>query len=160
MIRTILIPTDFSIESLRLLKEALQVVQIGKVSIILFHCIRLPDSIMDLLFSSRLNQVKGLISDDFRDACTILSNKYAKRINALRIEIYSGETQRAFSNFIDANRVDEILIPKPFTLRSIHRDSFSPEPFIRKSNVIVTDVAWRTGDNVPEKNTLAEIFLL
>ncbi|MBL7851047.1 MAG: hypothetical protein JNN04_09110 [Cyclobacteriaceae bacterium] len=160
MARTLLIPTDFSIESLWLLKEALRPVQIGKVSIILLHCVYTSDSIVELLFFSRKELVDKLINEDFRDACKILRRKYTHHIESLRIEIFSGNTQRAFKDFLLANHIDEILLPHPFGLKNVHRDSFSPEPFIRNCHAVVTEVAWQPSEDIPEKNKLAAIFLL
>lgn len=160
MTRNILLPTDFSIESLRLLKESLRLTETGTVNIIMFHCLHLSDSIVDLLFQSRKNIIESLLTPDFEDGCKILKNKYNDRINSIGIELFFGGTQNAFTNFLDANNIDEVYILKPFAFTKPHSRSFSPERLIRKSKVSITEVAWTAPKNVPEKNKLAEIFLL
>ncbi|MBL7856825.1 MAG: hypothetical protein JNM57_03985 [Cyclobacteriaceae bacterium] len=159
MKRTILIPTDFSIESLKLFIEAAESVQIGSVNIILLHCAQLSDSIVDLLFFSKKDMIESLVTPVFNDACKIIRSKYASKINSARIEVFTGHTQAAFQNFLEGNRVDEILIPKNYSLQ-LNKESFDPIPFIRKSTIPITEIHWKQTGNIPEKNQLAELFLI
>lgn len=158
MRRTILIPTDFTIESLSLFKAAAQSVEIGKINVIFFHCAHLSDSIFDLLFFSSRKQRESLVNEDFEDGCKIIRHKYASRINSVRTEIFSGRTQNAFENFLDANDIDEIVIPKDYKFQLTSNRSFDPMPFILKSKLPTTEVTWERELHVPEKNQLAELF--
>jgi hypothetical protein len=157
MNRTILIPTDFSIESLNLFKYAAQHAQ-EPLNIVLVHGLHLSDSIFDLLFRTRADSVSKLTNPDFEDACRILRNKYASRINSFRIEIFSGVTQSAFQNFLEGNRITEIVIPKTYTLR-VSGKSFDVLPYLRASKLAPQEVEWKPIENAPERNQLAEIFL-
>jgi hypothetical protein len=157
MKRTILVPTDFSIESLNLFKYAAQHAQ-EPLNIVLVHGLHLSDSIFDLLFRTRTDSVSKLTNPDFEDACLILRNKYASHINSFRIEIFSGVTQSAFQNFLEGNRITEILIPKTYTLR-LSGKSFDVLPYLRASNLAPQEVEWKPIENAPERNQLAEIFL-
>lgn len=159
MKKTILIPTDFSIESLNLFKEAAQSVEIGSVNIIFLHCVHLSDSIFELLFFSKKDLIDSLINPDFNDACKIIRNKYSSHINSALVEIFSGLTQTAFQNFLEGHRVDEIYVPKNYTLKLTDKRSFDPMPFIQKATVPVTEVYWKHNGDVPEKNLLAELFI-
>ena len=160
MKKTILIPTDFSIESLKLLKEAVTSVEVGSVNIIFLHCIYLSDSIFDLLFFSKKEWVESLVNKDFDDGCKIIRNKYVNKINSARVEFFTGTTQQAFDNFLEGNQVDEIMLPKNYVFKQSSKKSFSPEPYIRKSRLPLIEVVWQKSDKEPEKNSLAEIFLL
>ncbi|HCZ35880.1 MAG TPA: hypothetical protein DHV26_08130 [Cytophagales bacterium] len=157
MKRTILIPTDFSIESLNLFKYAAQQAQ-EPLNIVLVHGQHLSDSIFDLLFRTRKDSVSKLSNPDFEDACRILRNKYASRINSFRIEIFSGVTQSAFQNFLEGNRITEILIPKTYKLQ-VSGKSFDVLPYLRASSLAPQEVEWKPIENAPERNQLAEIFL-
>ncbi len=158
MKRTILIPTDFSIESLKLLINAAQSVPIGSVNIVFLHCAYLPDSIVDLLFFSKEDFIESLTTKDFNDACKVIKNKYAAKINSTRIEIFSGNNQAAFQNFLEGNKIDEIFISKNYKAKKANKKSFDAMPFILKTNLPITEVSWQPIGNVPEKNKLAELF--
>jgi len=158
MKRTILIPTDFSIESLKSFVEAAQSVQIGSINVVFLHCAHLPNSILDLLFYSKNEIIKSLITPTFENACKVIRSKYESKINSTRIEIFTGRTQAAFENFLEGNRIDEIFVPVNYTLKPV-KNSFDPMPFIQRTELPITQVVWKQGGNIPEKNQLAELFL-
>lgn len=160
MKKTILIPTDFSIESLKLLKEAVATVEIGSINIVFLHCIYLSDSIFDLLFFSKKEWIESLVTKDFDDGCKIIRNKYGNKINSARVEFFAGSTQQAFNNFLEGHQVDEIMLPKYYVFKSSSKKSFNPEPYLRKSTLPLIEVVSQKSDKEPEKNSLAEIFLL
>jgi hypothetical protein len=156
---TILIPTDFTIESLNLFKKAAQLVESESVNIVFLHCIYLSDSITELLFFSKKELIKSLVNPDFQDGCKIICNKYASRINSTRIEIFCGASQNAFNHFLEGNLIDEIIVPENYSLRLVHKRSFDPMPFIQHASVPVKTVTWPNTAGAPEKNHLAELFL-
>lgn len=159
MKRTILIPTDFSIESLKFLVEAVQSVQIGSVNVVFLHCAHLPNSIVDLLLFSKKELIKTLVTPAFDDACKVIRSKYESKINSLRIEIFTGFTQAAFENFLEGNKIDEAFTPKGYQLQ-LPKNSFDPMPFINRSGLPITEVTWKQVGDTPEKNQLAELFLI
>lgn len=159
MKRTILIPTDFSIESLKFLVEAVQSVQIGSVNVVFLHCAYLPNSILDLLFFSKKELIKTLVTPAFEDACKVIRSKYATKINSLRIEMFTGFTHAAFENFLVGNRIDEIFTPKGYQLQ-LPKNSFDPMPYINRASLPITEVTWKHVVDTPEKNQLAELFLI
>jgi len=158
MKRTILIPTDFSIDSLKFLVEAVQSVQIGSINVVFLHCAHLPNSILDLLFYSKKEIIQSLVTPTFEDACKVIRNKYQSKINSTRIEIFTGHTQAAFENFLEGNRIDEIFVPENYILKTT-KNSFDPLPFIQRTELPITPVTWKQGGDIPEKNQLAELFL-
>jgi len=158
MNRTILIPTDFSIESLNLFKAAAQSAITERVNIVFFHAVYSPNSMVDLLFRSQQKRNELLITENFRNGCTIILNKFASSISSNRIEFFSGNTQTAFQNFLEGNRITEIFIPKNYTLRKTSALSFNPIPFINECNLPKHEVAWHRDSTTPEKNLLAELF--
>lgn len=78
----------------------------------------------------------------------------------MRVEIFTGNTQNAFNLFLEGNQVDEIMLPDPYTFKNLNNKSFTPEVYIKNSVLPITKVEWLTSDSIPEKNSLAEIFLL
>lgn len=159
MTKTILIPTDFSIESLRLLRAAAQTVETGNIQVVFLHCVYQQNSIISLLFSSKESLVDSLMNEDFKNACRIIRNKYSTAIHSIRTEIFTGTTHAAFRNFLDGNGIDEVLIPKNYTLQQTSKSSFDPMSYIRGCNLPTIEVSWRQTESIPEKNQLAELFL-
>jgi hypothetical protein len=158
MKRTILIPTDFSIESLSILKPILnECPQDVKLDIILLQGVSLDNSITDLLFFSKLKVIDEHSGESFDDACKVLMNKYTNVLNSVRKDIFTGVTQAAFNNYLEANKVDEIIVPDKPVLEK-NKKCFDLKPFIDKSNVNVAEMKVSVKYELPEKGLLAEIF--
>ena len=158
MSRIILIPTDFSIESLNLFKAAAQSGVTERVHIVFFHAVRSSNSTIDLLFKSQKKMNESLINENFSNGCTIIRNKFASSISTDRIEFFSGTTQTAFQNFIEGNGITEIFLSKNYTFKKISSRSFDPMPMIHGSNLLKHQVSWQRIERTPEKNILAELF--
>ncbi|MFN3382766.1 hypothetical protein [Runella zeae] len=158
MKKTILIPTDFSIESLMLLKRAIVNVEADELDIILMFSAYSPDSITELLFYSPKEMVDKLITDDFKEACSILQNKYSSKIASITIEVFHGESRSVFNHLVESRQIQEAFIPKKYSFRH-HKNSFDPLPFIRQSSLQITEIEWETNKKKPEKDSIAELFL-
>jgi hypothetical protein len=158
MKRTILIPTDFSIESLKFLLDALQAVETGSINIVFLHCEHITDSIFSLLFYSKKERINSLITPAFQDAWKIIRSRYSSEVNSARVEIFNGYTQASFENFLNGNHIDEIIVPENYSLQ-LNNNSFDPLPFIRRATVPITEVTRKPILNRLEKNQLAELFL-
>jgi len=159
MRRTILIPTDYTVESLNLVKAALSKRSNGKkYDIILIHGIFLSSSITELLFLSKDKIIESLSNPEFDEACEVLRNKFDSQINSLRKDFFSGSWQSAFNNYVEGNRIDEAFIPSNHSLKRTSKKSFDIIPYIKKSDIPVNEVDWNSSHAIPEKGRLAEIF--
>jgi len=158
MKKTVLIPTDYTIESLNVLKALLER-EAGShtYDIILLQGIHLSDSISELLFFSRNKVTESLTNQEFESACDVIRNKYASQIHSIRKDIYTGFTQAAFNNYAEANNISEAYIPSSYTLLQ-NKKSFDLLPYIRKSKLEITEVSWNADVKMPEKGKLAELF--
>jgi hypothetical protein len=159
MKKTILIPIDFTIESLTIVKSALEQIEGNqKTDIILLHGAYLTDFITDLLFFSKAKFIESKSTKEFNEAIEVLKNKYASQINSLRKDVFTGNNQSAFNNYIEANHVDEIYIPKNYKFNSVNKRSFDLIPYIKKSKTPITEIESSFKKEIPEKGKLAEIF--
>lgn len=159
MIKNILIPTDFTVESLNLVKSFLKQKKSDFVcNIILLHGTTLSDSITDLLFFSKSRAIESLSNKAFEEACDIIRNKYDSQINIVKKDIFTGKNQAAFDHYIAANKIDEAYIPSDYTSGRTDGKSFDLIPYIKKSSLHVKEVKWRNTEAVPEKGKLAEVF--
>lgn len=141
MKRTILIPTDFSVESLNLVKHTINKAHDEKLHFVLTHCMFLSDCPIDLLYFSKTELIKSLKNPEFKKACKTLRNRYSTDKVLIRSDLFTGLNQAAFNHFIDGNDIDEAIIPKHYNPRLNRQKSFNPIPFIRKSRLKITEVS-------------------
>ncbi|HQA59356.1 MAG TPA: hypothetical protein PK033_15990, partial [Acetivibrio sp.] len=74
--KNILIPIDFTIESLNTLKFALEENKNEQLTVVLMYATHLSDSITELLFYSQYKIIQKLINQPFKDAINIINNTY------------------------------------------------------------------------------------
>jgi hypothetical protein len=158
MARTILIPTDFSISSLNLVRYAIERNPDDTLNIVFVTGISLSESITDLLFFSKKEIIENLENNDFREACQIIRNRYQSVISSMRTALFTGFTQAAFSNFLEGNQIDEIYLPQNNNLEYKGR-TFNPVPFMERSNLPKRSIRLDEKAGVSAKNTLAELFI-
>lgn len=157
--KKLLIPTDFTIESLNVVKFVLNN-RLGdcQYHVVLLHGIKMADSITELLFFSKAKELTTLSNLDFEEACNVIKNKYASIVANLHSDLFVGDTQKSFNHYLQANQIDEIFIPKQYKLRSSSRKSVDLLPFIHHCTKPVYQVEWNREAMMPEKGKLAEIF--
>ncbi|MBN8640809.1 MAG: hypothetical protein J0L86_03270 [Flavobacteriales bacterium] len=156
---TILIPTDFTVQSLNVLKSILVNNTTQQTyDVVLVHGVYLNDSIRDLLFYSKSQQIESLTNIEFEEACEVIKNKFDSQINSLRVDLFSGHNLSAFNNYLEGNKVQHIFISeqKP---SFVNKRSFDLVPFIEKCDVEVTKVDSGLYSSIPEKGKIAEVFI-
>ena len=132
MNKTVLVPTDFTIRSLNLLKSVLNRHQGEKINIILCHGFEFGSSVTDLLFYSKKRILSALKTDEFEKALQVIRNKYDSGIESLRTEAFFGSTHSAFANFIEGNKVDEAYSYVGYKPKFSHHASFDVAPYVLK----------------------------
>ena len=137
--KNVLIPTDFTVESLQLINKTAETLAGEKFNAVLFHAFDQPDSIMDLMFLGREKIYSGLVTDDFRNYCKKLKHVYADTINSIYVKYMYGNTVRVFKNFADANDIALIVSPEELRLQMPHKYSINPVAFFKKSGIQVLD---------------------
>ncbi|GAB4258197.1 MAG: hypothetical protein Kow0065_07800 [Methylomicrobium sp.] len=150
MKRTILIPTDFSSESLDMIEHVIEQDATAEFHFVLTHCCFMSDCPINLLYFSKTELVQSLKTPEYIKKCNTLRRRYADRKITITTEIFTGLNQAAFANFIDGNRIDEAVIPKRYAPRLNLDNSFNPLPFIKKSRLKITEVA--LGHPSPNQN--------
>jgi hypothetical protein len=116
--KNILIPTDFTIKSLKLINQATARFQGEELHITLVHALETDHSISGLLMLNKRLGVHRLYTEEFVSACEVLRNKYASVVRKIKIEFYYGNTKAYRNHFLDARRIDAILLPEDYKLNS------------------------------------------
>lgn len=156
--KTILIPTDFRVASLNTLRLALERLEESSVNVVLLYCEALDMSITELLFYSPERMIKELTTTDFRDALSILMNRFENEIDELSIELFHGHVQSVFDTLLDTLQIDEIYVAKTYQLH-LSRRAFSPMPYIKRSKIPCYELASKQQRFIPEEDKLDNLFL-
>ncbi|MFC0343424.1 hypothetical protein [Epilithonimonas hispanica] len=162
MTKTILIATDFSLESLDILKKVLKKKHEqndeNQYNILFVSGYDMGDSIRDLLFTSKNTIFNKIRPAEFCDAYSIIRNKYPDLINKITCDIYTGSFQRTFNNFIEAANADEAYYSSTKS-KNLSKGQFEIINYLKKNKLIeAQEVVIQKTEFLPEKGRLAEVF--
>ena len=162
MIKTILIATDYSLESLNILKRVLKEKNAEEndtqYKILLVSGYDMGDSIRDLLFNTKSVIFNKLRPQEFCDAYGIIKNKYPHLVNKIVCDIFTGSFQRTFNNYVKAENIKEAYYSP--AIKSKGKGKFDLIPYIKKCKDLTSqEIAVEIRKSLPEKGRLAEIFV-
>lgn len=138
--KTVLVPTDFNVENLKIIDSLVLTNKPEKVSIIFMHAFKLSDSITDMLMLSRRSRDYEMVSDQFYAEMEAYKQKYLNDILFIGIEYFYGGTVAAFKNFIDGVNADFIAYPKDYSFNAIHKSSINPASLTKRCGCQVIEV--------------------
>jgi len=157
--RKILIPTDLSVNSLTLLKRALDDCE-QKTNIVLVYGASLSSSITELLFYSKEDYLEELKTEAFNKVMAVIESKYEDIINSLTIDIFFGGTKNAFNNFIEGQKITHAYLPSDGrTMRCNRKNVFNIIPFLKESDIEIINVEYPTAMHVVVNSTLATLLV-
>lgn len=161
--KTILIATDYSLESLNILKKVLKEKNDAEdntqYNILLVSGYDMGDSIRDLLFNTKSTVFSKIRSKEFCDAYSIIKNKYPHLVKNIVCDIFTGSFQRAFNNYVKAQNIEEAYYTSSLKEKN-QKGKFDLSPYIKKSKDIkVKEIALGTPEFMPERGKLAEVFV-
>lgn len=139
----LLIPTDFSIESLNAVHGVLATNKNEEYKITLFHMLSMPEALPDLLFRPFARQEQKSINKDFTDACEIIQNKYGSRIKSLKVKFAYGDTVAYLRNYLEGQNVDKVVLVHNMQLTKPYKNSLDCVSLLRKTGCPI--------DILPEK---------
>lgn len=134
--QNILVPTDFSVQSLNIVHQIVRKHQTNRVRIYLIHMVQIPNDIMDLMFlkKSRLFQQ---VPDKFNEAVQLLRNKYQSQIACLQLEFYYGNYADVLNRIIESRKIDEVCLPENYNYSLPLPQSVDMIPFFTRCKVPV-----------------------
>lgn len=162
MTKTILIATDYSLESLNILKKVLKEKNASEdqnqYNILLVSGYDMGDSIRDLLFTTKSTIFSKIRPQEFVDAYGIIKNKYPHLINKVVCDIFTGSFQRTFNNYVETANIEEAYYSP--SIKSRGKGKFDIAPYIRKCKDLQTqEIRVEIAERLPERGRLAEIFV-
>lgn len=158
-IKKILIPTDFTVTSLHVLRHAMEKNIDSKVDVILAHAIHPPDSITELLFFSKVKLIEEIKSSEFSDACNLLKSKYNSSLNFLILDLFLGNNRSYLENFLKGYKIDEIYIPSNYKWTLPHKLSFDPLYLFNNCSVKVNTFECQDSNSILNSiNQVSDLF--
>jgi hypothetical protein len=149
--KNILIPTDFSIRSLDLVKAAVYAGINEPMNILLVNFFKMSDNIQELMMLSRRMKEYEHISDEFREMCAQLEDRYPARINSIRVECFYGSTIAVFKNYLHANAISMIIYDEHFRFTKVNKSSIDPLNIIKKSGCALLPLSPSREENIRVK---------
>lgn len=157
MKNVILIPTDFTVASLNMLKQALKDNDQIKTTYILVFKMHASDSITDLMFYSKSNLIETHTNEFFNEGLEILKYKYCDFIENIRIEPFFGFTKSAFKSFVKSHQITAMYLPNE-TLLNMHGDLKQISQYAQKIDIHKTTVNWSIESKPQASNPILQLF--
>ncbi|MGH1518463.1 hypothetical protein [Chryseobacterium sp. JK1] len=162
MTKTILIATDYSLESLNILKKILKEKDASEdqnqYNILLTSGYDSGDSIRDLLFNTKTSVFNKIRPAEFCDAYGIIKNKYSHLISKITCDVFTGSFQRTFNQYVKAENIEEAYYS--LSIKSKGKGKFDLIPYIKKCKELQSqEISVEVREKLPERGRLAEIFV-
>lgn len=154
MRQTIFIPTDFSVASLQVVPQAVEMFERAELDIILFHLIYPAEDISGLLFDSRRKWLREKENPAFGEAISMIRNKYFSAIYTMEVEVFVGHTSRMLQNILDANKADCLVYNSQHPFQSTDKRSVKLYPLLGKCRIPVVDIATQEAPLAPQPEIL------
>lgn len=132
--KNVLIPTDFTIKSLKLITAAVERFKNEGLNITLVHALEPDHSISGMLMLNKRMKVHELYTQEFREACEVLRNKYASAINKLVVDFYYGTTNYYKISYMEGRNIDAVIFPSDYTLQLPSKASNNMHVIFGKGN--------------------------
>lgn len=160
-IHKILIPTDFSIASLNLVKEAVEQSSDQKLDIILVYGVHLSSSISELLFFSKPKLLATLQSREFADACSLLKNKYLTKVRTIYPDLLMSNNAGYMKQYLEQEKIDQVYIPAHYKLVVPDKKYFDPSVALSKASTGLQNLNWPGTAELPYPltNHISDLFL-
>jgi hypothetical protein len=143
--KRVLIPTDFTLESLQLIEYAILNFPKTKLDIILVTGFRLPDTRWGLNNFSAGREINKLTSESYVKAKNVFFREHSDAIQSLGIELFTGHNSFAFKNFSEQLDVKDAVVPQGNFLNFDHPQCFDPTRFIKKNIGNVIEIPLETA---------------
>jgi hypothetical protein len=133
--KTLLIPTDFKLESLNAVSRLVETQYPEKLNIVMVHLLGITDAMGELALLSRRSAEYRLISCDFYDTCRQLKQLHPDMIEKIDITFFYGYTMAAFRHFLEAHNVDAIVKLEDYNYELLTEKSINPNNLIQRSGL-------------------------
>tara|TARA_Y100000782_G_scaffold92838_1_gene102471 strand:- start:4440 stop:4928 length:489 start_codon:yes stop_codon:yes gene_type:complete len=157
MANTILIPTDFTIKSLTMVRDVVEQTKLNNINFILVHGVRPPSSTSELLFYSKRKLIETMTSPAFKSCCALIINRYPEKVSSIWPDILSTQHAAGFENYLDKVKPKETYIPS-HALELPHERSFDVMSLLKKSSLKLNELAFSPSTDDLFVNQMEALF--
>ena len=125
--KRILVPTDFNVESTKIIDAIALHQGLQEVTVIFLHAFKLSDSITDMLMLSRRSKDYQHINEEFNQKIDAYTLKYQQKVKGIGVEFFYGSTAAAFKNLIEGLQIDLVAYPQNYNFTPINKYSIDPK---------------------------------
>lgn len=159
--KKILIPTDFTVESLQLIDYAILNFPDTKLEIILVAGYKLPETRWDVTHFKAKEQFRKQLSNDFIAHERRLILEHQNQIDSISFELFTGINSFAFQNFLKQLDVKDAIIPKEAFFHSPNHKWFDTTKYLKKYIENTVEVSVEVSDLEPQRKfSLVSLFNL
>ncbi len=159
--RKILVPNDFSVRPLILLKKIMETSEGTNFEITLLHGIYPPSSITDLLFYNKMNLLEEMETEEYLQACDLFKSKFESRIVAMNSDIIASPRRHALNDFLEVSGIEEVYVPAGMKMDFRSKQSFDIVSLLKKASVPVRLISFEPAEELSAEaaGDLAGLFL-
>ncbi|GHC46587.1 universal stress protein [Ulvibacter litoralis] len=157
--KKILIPTDFTVESLQLVEYAILNFPNTKLEIILIAGYKLPDTRWEVTHFKAKEQFRKQLSNEFIAYERRLILEHENHIEAISFELFTGINSYSFQNFLKQLDVEDAVVPKGAFSHSPNHKWFDTTKYLKKCVNNVVEVSLDVTDEEPQRKfSLVSLF--
>lgn len=155
--KNIIIPTDFSVQSLSIVHNIIKDNAAEPVSIKALHMLHMPVDILDLMF---LNKAKAYaqVPAFFNEALQALRNKYGRQLN-INLEIIYGNNTRVLKNYFDNKPDARLYVLSDFSYNHGLKNSVNLKPMLAKCKLNIQHVLQDVNTTIHQPNALSALLV-
>lgn len=124
MKKRLLIPSDFTIDSLFFVIQSIEQSTANELEVILVYGNKSSTSITELLGISLEDQLKELHSEDFLKGCQMICHRYEDRKLHIYTDIIGTDNTNYLYNYLKGVRIDEVRLPSNYTFEKRTKNFF------------------------------------
>lgn len=117
MIKRVLIPTDFTVNSLRIVLEYLENSDDQQVELVLTSGYNLGDSISILLGFSIDDHLGELQHEDFLKGCEMIKSRFKDKVVEMYADFMISKNKRYVHNYLTGRKFSQIVMPDNFNFQ-------------------------------------------
>lgn len=157
----VLIPSDFTIDSLFFVIHSIEQSRAEQLDIILVYGNKSSTSISELLGITLADQLNDLQSEDFLKACQMICHRYENRKLNIYADIIGTDNPNYLHHYLHGARIDEVKIPTDYEFEKRTRHFFDVGKallYMNKSKRKHVDIVEKPATYKTEGNVLAGLF--
>jgi len=117
MLQRILIPTDFTVNSLRIALEYLESSDDKPVELVLVSGYKLGNSISMLLGFTLDDQLDELQDEDFIKGCEMIKSRFKDKVVEIYADFMVSKNRRYVQNYLKGRQYTRVVLPDVFEFR-------------------------------------------